>query len=188
MLFSTRYLGLGLETITAIPRRAGSVPPGAFLLKILFTAITLGFGGSGGIITPIFFIGATAGSAFGRSLGFDPALFAAIGMVGLLAGAANTPISASIMAIELFGPEIAPYAAVACVISFLMTGHRSVYPSQVLSLAKSSSLTVAKGSEMRDAGNVEFHARQKSVSSGIIKGLEKLKKTREITGMPALKA
>ncbi len=102
--FSTRYLGLGLDTITA-SLKGESVPAGAFLLKILFTAITLSFGGSGGIITPIFFIGATAGSAFGRSLGFDPALFAAIGMVGLLAGAANTPISASIMAIELFGPR-----------------------------------------------------------------------------------
>jgi H+/Cl- antiporter ClcA len=177
LLFSTRYLGLGLETIVAT-LKGGDIPAVAFLLKILFTAITLSFGGSGGIITPIFFIGATAGSFFGRSLGFDPALFAAIGMVGLLAGAANTPISASIMAIELFGPEIAPYAAVACIISFLMTGHRSVYPSQVLSLAKSSSLTVAKGSEMRDAGNVEFHPRQKSISSGIIKGLEKLKRNR----------
>lgn len=175
-LFSVRSLGLGLETITASLKGEG-VPAGAFLLKILFTAITLSFGGSGGIITPIFFIGATAGSAFGRALGFDPALFAAMGMVGLLAGAANTPISASIMAIELFGPAIAPYASVACVISFLMTGHRSVYPSQVLSLAKSSSLTVAKGSEMRDAGNVEFHPRQKSVSSGIMKGLERLKRS-----------
>jgi H+/Cl- antiporter ClcA len=174
--FSTRYLGLGLETITA-SLRGESVPAAAFLLKILFTAVTLSFGGSGGIITPIFFIGATAGSVFGRAFGFDPALFAAMGMVGLLAGAANTPISASIMAIELFGPAIAPYAAVVCVISFLMTGHRSVYPSQVLSLAKSSSLTVATGSEMRDATSVEFRPRQKSISSGILKGLEKLKKT-----------
>jgi chloride channel protein, CIC family len=176
--FSTRYLGLGLETITA-SLRGESVPAAAFLLKILFTAVTLSFGGSGGIITPIFFIGATAGSVFGRAFGFDPALFAAMGMVGLLAGAANTPISASIMAIELFGPAIAPYAAVVCVISFLMTGHRSVYPSQVLSLAKSSSLTVATGSEMRDATSVEFRPRQKSISSGILKGLQKLKKTRK---------
>ena len=170
--FSTRYLGLGLETITAV-LKGGGIPAGAFLLKILFTAITLSFGGSGGIITPIFFIGATAGSAFGRALGFDPALFAAMGMVGLLAGAANTPISASIMAIELFGPEIAPYAAVTCVISFLMTGHRSVYPSQVLSLAKSSSLSVSKGSEMRDAGHAIFQPRQGSISGIIMKWLKK---------------
>jgi hypothetical protein len=85
-----------------------------------------------------------------------------------LAGAAKTTISASITAIELFGPEIGPYAAVECVISFLMTGHRSVYPSQVLSLAKSSSLTVAKGSEMRDIGAVDYRLRPKSVSKNAI--------------------
>jgi H+/Cl- antiporter ClcA len=151
-------------------------PAGAFVLKMLFTAITLGFGGSGGIVTPIFFVGATAGSAFGGMMGFDLALFSSIGMVALLAGAANTPISASIMAIELFGPEVAPYAAVACIISYLMTGHRSVYPSQVLSQAKSSSLNVATGSEMRDAGDVQFHARKKTVSSGIMSGIAQFKK------------
>jgi H+/Cl- antiporter ClcA len=178
LLFSTRYLGLGVETIKS-SLEGGSIPGGAFLLKILFTAITLSFGGSGGIVTPIFFIGATAGNAFGSVLRFDPALFGAIGMVSVLAGAANTPISASIMAIELFGPEIAPYAAVACIISFLMTGHRSVYPSQVLSLSKSSSLKVAKGSEMRDAGEVVFQPGQKSISGGIMRSLEKLKKTKK---------
>jgi len=178
LLFSTRYLGLGVETIKS-SLEGGSIPGGAFLLKILFTAITLSFGGSGGIVTPIFFVGATAGNAFGSVLGFDPALFGAIGMVALLAGAANTPISASIMAIELFGPEIAPYAAVACIISFLMTGHRSVYPSQVLSLSKSSSLKVSKGSEMRDAREVVFEPGQKSISGSIMRSLEKLKKTKK---------
>jgi H+/Cl- antiporter ClcA len=174
LFFSTRYLGLGIETIKGV-LDGGTVPGGAFLLKILFTAITLSFGGSGGIVTPIFFIGATAGSIFGSVLGFDPALFGAIGMVGLLAGAANTPISASIMAIELFGPQIAPYAAVACVISFLMTGHRSVYPSQVLSLAKSSSLTVAKGNEMRDVGSVEYRPRPKSLSVRVLNMVKKIR-------------
>ncbi len=173
-LFSSRYLGLGLDTITDV-LQGKSVSGGSFLIKALFTAITLSFGGSGGIVTPIFFVGATAGSFFGGVLGFDMALFSAIGMVSVLAGAANTPISASIMAIELFGPQIAPYAAVACVISFLMTGHRSVYPSQILSLAKSSSLTVAKGSEMRDAGEVVFQPGQRSISGSIVKGLKKLK-------------
>jgi H+/Cl- antiporter ClcA len=172
-LFSTRYLGLGLETIKE-SLEGGIMPGGSFLLKILFTAITLSFGGSGGIITPIFFIGATAGNVFGSALGFDARVFAAIGMVSLLAGAANTPVSASIMAVELFGPEVAPYAAVACVISFLMTGHRSVYPSQVLSLAKSSSLMVAQGREMKDVGNVEYQPRPKSLSEAVLRGLKKV--------------
>jgi len=97
-------------------------------------------------------------------------------MVSLLAGAANTPISASIMAIELFGPEVAPYAAVACVISFLMTGHRSVYPSQILAIKKSSSFGVGKGKAMEDIVNVDVQLRDKSVIGVIAKGLKKFKK------------
>jgi H+/Cl- antiporter ClcA len=177
-IFSTRYLGLGLDTIKDA-LEGGVMPAGAFLLKILFTAITLGFGGSGGIITPIFFIGATAGSLFGSVLGFNMSVFAAIGMVSLVAGAANTPISASIMAIELFGPAIGPYAAVACVISFLMTGHRSVYPSQVLSLTKSSSLVVSHGTEMRSIGNVDYQPRPKSISEALMKVFHKLAKNKD---------
>ena len=155
------------------------MPWGAFILKILFTAITLGFGGSGGIITPIFFIGATAGSLFATVLGFNLSVFSAIGMVALVAGAANTPISASIMAIELFGPAVGPYAAVACVISFLMTGHRSVYPSQVLSLTKSSSLVVSHGTEMRSIGRVEYLPRPKSISEALMKVFNKLAKNKD---------
>jgi H+/Cl- antiporter ClcA len=170
VVFSTRYLGLGLDSIKE-SLEGGTVPGGAFILKMLFTAITLGFGGSGGIITPIFFVGATAGNAFGSVLGFDVSVFSAIGMVALLAGAANTPISSSIMAIELFGPAIGPYAAVACVISFLMTGHRSVYPSQILSLTKSSSLVVEHGREMKDSRDVAFQPRSRSLSGFFMKGL-----------------
>jgi H+/Cl- antiporter ClcA len=180
MLFSTRYLGLGLDTISSV-LKGGTVPGGAFLLKIAFTAITLSFGGSGGIVTPIFFVGATAGSAFGSVMGFDPAFFAALGMVAVLAGAANTPISASIMAIEFFGPGFASYAAIACIISYLMTGHRSVYPSQVLSLAKSSSLAVTTGGEMRDVCDVQFHARSKTLSKSVLDGIGKLGKKKKKT-------
>lgn len=177
-IFSDRYLGLGLDTIRESVEGA-AVPYGAFLLKMIFTSITLAFGGSGGVVTPIFFIGATAGSAFARVLGFDPNVFAAIGMVSLLAGAANTPISASIMAVEIFGPAVAPYAAVACVISFLMTGHRSIYPSQVLSMVKSSSLHAEMGREMRDTHGVSFEPRGKSIAGGIAKGFDKATKKKK---------
>jgi H+/Cl- antiporter ClcA len=174
-IFSTRYLGLGLDTIKT-SLEGGEVPLIAPLLKILFTSITLGFGGSGGIVTPIFFVGATSGNAFANIFGLSPDVFSAIGMVSLLAGAANTPISASIMAVELFGPQVGPYAAVACVISFLMTGYRSVYPSQILAVKKSSSISVEQGMEMKDMQDIEFHHRPKSIIGGIADGLKKLKK------------
>jgi H+/Cl- antiporter ClcA len=178
-VFSTNYFGLGLDTIKNAVE-GESVNSGAFILKMLFTSITLSFGGSGGIITPIFFVGATAGNTFGSMFGLDASLFAAIGMVGLLAGAANTPISASIMAVELFGPQIGSYAAVACIISFLMTGHRSVYPSQVLALAKSSSIIVPKGQEMKGISGVEFNVRTKSITGGISKGIKKIMKNKRL--------
>ncbi len=134
------------------------------MLKIVFTSITLGMEGSGGIITPIFFVGATAGSAFGSLLGLDPATFAALGMVALVAGAANTPIAASILTVELFGPAVAPYAAIAAVVSFLISGHRSVYPSQVLAMVKSPSLEVEQGCEIV-AAHPTFAPREKSLIS-----------------------
>ena len=130
--------------------------------------ITLSLGGSGGIITPIFFIGATAGSLFATAFGLDKATFAAIGLVGLLAGATNTPIAASIMAMELFGPQIAPYAAVACVISFLISGHRSVYPSQILAIRKSASVDVETGREMEGI-IVGVEPRSKSLSGNVFR-------------------
>jgi len=93
-------------------------------------------------------MGSTAGVTFAHLLNLDASTFAAIGLVAVLAGAANTPIAASIMAIELFGPAIAPYATLACVVSFLITGHRSVYPSQVLQFLNRHPLQVELGREI----------------------------------------
>jgi H+/Cl- antiporter ClcA len=165
---STRYLGLGIETIEAA-LQGGKVLPYDFILKILFTAITLAFCGSGGIITPIFFVGVTAGSFYGMLLGYNTSMFAAIGMVSLLAGAANTPISASIMAIEFFGPALAPYAALSCIVSYLMTGHRSVYPSQILATAKSPSILVNKGVEMEKLGSIRIRPRPRSITDILVR-------------------
>jgi H+/Cl- antiporter ClcA len=172
LLLSTRYLGLGLETIESALDGAHIVWY-SFLAKILFTCITLTFGGSGGMVTPIFFIGATLGSLLAELFGVDPATFAAIGMVSLLAGAANTPIAASILAVELFGAKIAPYAAVACVTSFLMTGHRSVYPSQIFAMMKSSSFRDESGKEVVHA-QAEFLLRRRSVTRYLLSIFRKL--------------
>lgn len=141
LFFSTKYLGLGVATISDTLQNK-PVEWYSFIIKIITTSITLNFGGSGGILTPIFFIGATAGTFFAKLFSLPSGIFAAIGVVSLLSGAANTPISACIMAMEMFGTDITGYAAVACVISFMMSGHRSVYPSQHISFTKSSSIEI----------------------------------------------
>ncbi len=152
-IFGTSYLGLGLDTIQNClypdPYFAKNLPWYAFLIKTLFTGITLGVGGSGGIITPVFFVGATSGHLFGILAHADNlSLFAALGFVSVLAGATNAPIAAIVMAVELFGIDIAHYAAISAVISFLITGHRSVFPSQILALKKSDLLDIEIGKEV----------------------------------------
>jgi H+/Cl- antiporter ClcA len=151
-----RYLGLGFETIkeSLSPFTAkGDVYWYDTIGKIIFTSLSLGGGASGGIITPVFYIGAASGNFFGQLVGDHIAFFAALGFVSVLAGATNAPIAAIIMAGELFGLEVAHYAAVTAVISFLMTGHRSVFPSQILAMKKSQHLKIKLGEEIE---NVEI--------------------------------
>jgi H+/Cl- antiporter ClcA len=171
LLVSTQYLGLGLNSIES-SLQGTKMPWYAFIMKSVYTSITLSFGGSGGIVTPIFFVGAAAGGLFAVILGLDIATFSAIGLVSLLAGAANTPISASIMSVELFGPKLAPYATVACIISFLMTGHRSVYPSQILATRKSDSIDVEIGKEIESV-KARYKPRKKTLISLAKKILKK---------------
>jgi H+/Cl- antiporter ClcA len=173
-IFSTQYLGLGLETIDLV-LAGGKIVLFAFAIKLLVTAITLNFGGSGGLVTPVFFIGATSGVLFAAIFNLNPVVFAAIGMVAVLAGTANTPIAASILAIEAFGPVVAPYAAVACVISFLMTGHHSIFPNQILGIRKSSSLSVVPGKNLESA-QTKVKVRKKGVLKYLLRAKEREEK------------
>lgn len=128
---NTNYLGVGTRVVDSA--LDGELYRGiAPFMKILATSITLGSGGSGGILGPIFFIGATAGNYWAQIFGQNVGMFSAIGMVTFLAAAANTPIAAMVMAMELFGVTTGSYAAVACTVSYLVVGHVSVYPSQVI--------------------------------------------------------
>jgi H+/Cl- antiporter ClcA len=176
-LFTPRYLGLGLDTIQEVLRGV-QITSTAFLIKTLFTAVTFASGGSGGIIAPILFIGAAAGSFFGDFTNMDRPTFAAIGLVGVLAGAANAPISMSILAIELFGKEVGAYAAVACVISFLITGHRSIFPTQIIAMKKSSSVELELGQEL-DNIRTKYKFRDKSLIGRGIRITNKLRKAKK---------
>lgn len=142
---SPLYLGLGLELLeTGI--KGQSVAAAAFFWKTLATGITLGCGGTGGIIMPIILVGVVAGNLFGQLFGvLDISVYAVLGMAALLAAAVNIPVAAVVMVAELFGGDIVPYAAVCCSISYLISGHRSVYPSQIICAGKSPYLCQDEG-------------------------------------------
>jgi H+/Cl- antiporter ClcA len=133
------YLGLSLPLIQSSLDGSG-VMALAFLLKIIFTSITLGSGFLGGEVTPLFVIGATLGYTMGRLLGVDASFMAAIGFVAVFAGSANTPLACALMGIELFGGGSAVYLMVGCVMAYLASGHRSIYVTQHISTPKTMSV------------------------------------------------
>jgi H+/Cl- antiporter ClcA len=129
-----KYLGLGIPTIVA--SFTSKLPVYDFAGKTLFTAVTLGSGFKGGEVTPLFYIGATLGNALSHVLPLPPSLLAAMGFAAVFSGAANTPIASTLMAIELFGAEAGAYAGIACVLSYLFSGHAGIYSAQRIGVSK----------------------------------------------------
>jgi H+/Cl- antiporter ClcA len=133
-LDADHYIGLGIPTIVEAFQQP--LPPYDFVGKMLFTIASLGAGFKGGEVTPLFYIGATLGNTLALLLNMPVPLLAGIGFVAVFAGAANTPIASTLMAMELFGSEVGVYAAVACVVSYLFSGHSSIYRSQRVGQSK----------------------------------------------------
>ncbi|NOX16065.1 MAG: voltage-gated chloride channel [Epsilonproteobacteria bacterium] len=160
LIVGDRYLGLGLGVIeNALDPEAflsANIHWYDFILKTLFTSISLGSGGSGGIVTPIFYVGATSGVLFGHLIHNEVALFAALGFVSVLAGTTNAPIASIIMAVELFGIEIAHYAAISAVVAFLVSGHRSVFPSQKIAMSKAGNIDIEAGDDIEHS-SISIH-------------------------------
>jgi H+/Cl- antiporter ClcA/PII-like signaling protein len=142
-LLGTRdYLGLGVtspdpDAVTVLSSfTAGGAHPWSWWWKLLFTALTLSAGFKGGEVTPLFFIGAALGNTLGTLLGAPVDLFAALGFVAVFAGATNTPLACTIMGVELFGPQHVVYVAVACFLSYILSGHSGIYLSQRIATPK----------------------------------------------------
>jgi H+/Cl- antiporter ClcA len=123
-----RYMGLGVPVIESAFHE--QMLPYDFLLKILFTSFTLAAGFKGGEVTPLFFIGATLGSALAVWIPLPLSLLAAMGFVAVFAGATNTPLASSIMGLELFGYEAGIFLAWACFVAYLFSGSSAIYASQ----------------------------------------------------------
>ena len=134
LLGTTDYNGAGMDVI----QRAlnGQANGWAWLLKLLFTAITIGCGFKGGEVVPSFFVGAAFGCWVGTLLGLPPAFAAAIGLVAVFCGAVNCPIASVVLSVEMFGAEGMLYFAMACAISYVLSGYCGLYSSQTILYSK----------------------------------------------------
>ncbi|MBP1222923.1 H+/Cl- antiporter ClcA [Flavobacterium sp. 1355] len=130
----TKFSGLGVPSI--VDSFSNANPWYDFLLKILFTGFTLGAGFKGGEVTPLFFVGATLGSALSVILPMPIALLAGMGFVAVFSGATHTPIACTVMGIELFGLQPGLFIALACLIAYFSSGSVGIYKSQIVRGAK----------------------------------------------------
>ena len=128
------YNGTGMSIIAQCIE--GTVKPETFILKILFTALTLSAGYKGGEIVPSFCTGAAFGCLFGNLLGFSPTLCTAVGMTSVFCGVTNCPISSLLISFELFGYDGMPYFLLAISFSNMMSGYFGLYQSQRIVYSK----------------------------------------------------
>lgn len=134
MVGSQDYNGAGDPVIRRM--LAGETIPEAFLLKILFTAVTLGAGFRGGEIVPVLFTGCAFGTLAGPILGLPHGFSGALGMAAVFCGATNCPLSSILLAYELFGGEGLPMYALACGVSYVLSGYYGLYSEQKIVYSK----------------------------------------------------
>ena len=131
---TTDYNGAGMDVIGRAV--AGEAEYEAFILKIIFTALTLGAGFKGGEIVPTLFVGATFGNVAGKLFGLGGSFGAGLGMAALFCGVTNCPLTSLILSIELFGTEGLIYYAVACAVSYKLSGYYGLYSAQKIVYSK----------------------------------------------------
>ena len=134
------YNGAGMDIV--VKALSGEARSYDFIMKIIFTAVSLAAGFKGGEIVPVFFVGATFGCIMGPVLGIGSGFAAAIGMVAVFCGVVNCPIASIVLSVEMFGSEGLALFAVACAVSYLMSGHSGLYKSQSIVYSKITAETM----------------------------------------------
>ena len=129
-----RFNGAGMDM--ALVAVAGEADWYSFLVKMLFTAVTLAAGFKGGEIVPTFCVGATFGCVVGGLLGLDAGMAAAVGLVGLFCCATNSPLASIVLSIEMFGSANLYLFALVCVVCFVLSGNSGLYASQIIEFSK----------------------------------------------------
>jgi H+/Cl- antiporter ClcA len=177
-LIGPDYLGIGVNPDPRYPHQicilscfqSGGATWWSWWWKILFTAVTLSSGFKGGEVTPLFFVGAALGNVMARLLHAPVDLFAGLGFVAVFAGATNTPLACTIMAVELFAGGSSDlihggfivYAATACFLAYMLSGHSGIYLSQRIGTPKLFSADLPPDISLRTAR--ESHPR---IGSGL---------------------
>lgn len=145
ILKTNDYNGAGMHIVEKA--MSGDAEIFAFVLKLLFTAITLAVGFKGGEIVPAFFVGSTFGCTVAPIIGLDPSFGAGLGLISVFCGVTNCPMTSLLLSVELFGGQGILFFLIACAVSYMVSGYYSLYGEQVFT-----------GSKF-ELGNFELHSK-----------------------------
>lgn len=144
-LHPSHVLGMGEETLAGVlagaPELGWQVLGVVLVGKALTTGLTLGGGGSAGVLIPSMYLGGVSGALTAQLLvlsglapvGLDPALFAVVGIASALVAVIGVPLAAITLVLEVFGAAYGPPAILACGLTYLLTLRLTIYESQRMS-------------------------------------------------------
>lgn len=132
-LYSGRYCGLGTNLISA-GLMGQEIFAWDWLLKLVFTVITLAAGFQGGEVTPLFSIGVSLGTILATLLGMPVQLAAALGYISVFGSATNTFWAPVLIGVEVFGGANAASYFIVCAVAFAINRNKSIYGAQKVSI------------------------------------------------------
>lgn len=138
-------LGVSEETIAGILEHDPALAAPwilalAVIGKMLTTGLTVGGGGSAGLLVPSMYFGGVSGALTATVLarlglfpGLDPGLFAVVGIASALVAVVGVPLAAIALVLEVFGTHYGPPAILACGVTYLLTLRMRLYKNQRMS-------------------------------------------------------
>ena len=136
-----RYSGLGTNltdicfgNVAAVSASGAGIYAWDWILKMLFTIVTLSVGFQGGEVTPLFTIGATFGAVIATAVGVPFPLAAALGYAAVFGGATNTLFAPILVGAEMFGFDTLPAFFIVCTVAYVCNGGKSIYAQKKIRL------------------------------------------------------
>lgn len=129
LLHTNRYAGLGTNLIS-LSFNGGHINVYDWILKFIFTILSISAGFQGGEVTPLFAIGSSLGASLALILGLPVDLIAAAGYVSVFSAATNSYFASIFIAGEVFGFGTIEYILPILTIAYILNGNSSIY-SQV---------------------------------------------------------
>ena len=133
-LVGAEILGWGMAPALDSWTSGPGLGPRSWLLapaKVLATILTVGSGGSGGVMGPALVTGALTANAAFSLVGGSLAASSISAMAAGLTAVSNVPVAAAVLMLELFGPAASAYGALGALVGFFLARSQVAYEASL---------------------------------------------------------